>query len=470
MPHQELPRPHPYIPNSNPVAKQRMLAEIGVSTIDELYKDIPERLRYSRDLQLPPALETETELRRHMQKLLSQNQSCGSYLNFLGAGCYQHFVPAICDEVNARSEFLTAYAGEPYDDHGRFQALWEYTSLMGELLNMDVVNVPTYDGCQAAASALRMAGRITGRRTLLVSRGINPDKLSHIRCYCRSDYRIEVVPYSAETGLLDRKQLQSMLSSDVAAVYFDNPTYFGSIEEGQEIVEMAHSCGALAVVGADPSSLGILKPPADYGADIVCGDIQCLGIHMQYGGGHGGFIASRDEVKFVNQYPSRLFGIVPTSVEGEYGFGDVAYERTSFAQRENGVEFVGTAAALWGITAGVYLALMGPDGMKELGESILYRSQYAAQRLASIPGVRAPLHSSPFFKEFIVNFDGTGKSVSEINEELQKEKIFGGKPLERDFPELGNSALFCVTEIHTKEDIDRLESVLRKVLEGPCRI
>jgi glycine dehydrogenase subunit 1 len=447
-----------------------MLAEIGVSTIEELYKDIPEHLRYSRDMHLPPALETETELRRHMHKLLSQNQPCGSYLNFLGAGCYQHFVPAVCDEVNARSEFLTAYAGEPYDDHGRFQALWEYTSLMGELLNMDVVNVPTYDGCQAAASALRMAGRITGRRTLLVSRGINPDKLSHIRCYCRSDYRIEVVPYLADTGLIDRKQLQSMLSSDVAAVYFDNPTYFGSIEEGQEIVEMTHSCGALAVVGADPSSLGILKPPADYGADIVCGDIQCLGIHMQYGGGHGGYIATRDEVKFVNQYPSRLFGIVPTSVEGEYGFGDVAYERTSFAQRENGVEFVGTAAALWGITAGVYLALMGPDGMKELGESILYRSQYAARLLASIPGVRAPLYSSPFFKEFIVNFDGTGKSVSEINEELLKEKIFGGKPLLRDFPELGNSALFCVTEIHTKEDIDRLGSALRKVLEGPCRI
>ncbi|HVJ08383.1 MAG TPA: aminomethyl-transferring glycine dehydrogenase subunit GcvPA [Acidisarcina sp.] len=467
---QQPTRPHPYIPNSNPAVQKRMLDEIGVEAIEELYQDIPERLRYTGEMQLPPALDSEAALRRHMERLLGQNQHCRHALSFLGAGCYQHFVPAVCDEVNARSEFLTAYAGEPYEDHGRFQALWEYTSMMGELLNMDVVNVPTYDGCQAAATSLRMAGRITGRRRLLVSHGINPDKLSHIRGYCRSDHSIEVIPYSADTGLLDRESLQSMLSKDVAAVYFDNPTYFGAIEEGQEIVDMAHACGALAVVGADPSSLGILKPPADYGADIVCGDIQCLGVHMQFGGGHGGFIATRDETKFVNQFPSRLFGIVPTSVEGEYGFGDVAYERTSFAQREKGVEFVGTAAALWGITAGVYLALMGPTGMRELGQGILHRSHYAAQRLSSIPGVRAPLYPSPFFKEFVVNFDDTGKSVSEINEELLKADIFGGKSLERDFPELGNSALFCVTEIHTKEDIDKLANVLSEVLEATCRI
>jgi glycine dehydrogenase subunit 1 len=447
-----------------------MLAEIGVPTIEDLYRGIPERLRYSGEMRLPPALESEAALRRHMEQLLGQNQHCGRALNFLGAGCYQHYVPAVCDEVNARSEFLTAYAGEPYEDHGRFQALWEYASMMGELLNMDVVNVPTYDGCQAAATALRMAGRITRRRTLLVSRDINPDKLSHIRCYCRSDHGVEVIPYTAETGLLDREQLERMLSDKVAAVYFDNPTYLGTVEEGQEIVEMAHSCGALAIVGADPSSLGIVKPPADYGADIACGDIQCLGIHMQFGGGHGGFIATRDEAAFVNQFPSRLFGIVPTSVDGEYGFGDVAYERTSFVQRENGVEFVGTAAALWGITAGVYLALMGPAGMRELGEGILERSHYAAQHLANIPGVRAPLHPSSFFKEFIVNFDGTGKSVSEINRELLKANIFGGKSLERDFPELGNSALFCVTEVHTKEDIDRLEMALRDILGERCRI
>jgi glycine dehydrogenase subunit 1 len=222
---------------------------------------------------------------------------------------------------------------------------------------------------------------------------------------------------------------------------------------------MAHAVGALCVVGADPSSLGVLKPPADYGADIVCGDIQCLGVHMQCGGGHGGFIATRDEAEFVKQFPSRLFGIAPTSVSGEYGFGDVAYERTSFAKREKGVEFVGTAAAMWGITAGVYLSLMGPAGMKELGEGILYRSRYAAERIAQIPGVKSPRLSAPFFKEFVVNFS---KPADKINERLLAAGIFGGKSLKRDFPELGDSALYCVTEVHTKEDIDRLAGTLQE--------
>lgn len=456
---------HPYIPNSNPAVQARMLAEIGASEIDDFYRDIPEHLRFRGELQVPPALVSEEELRRHMEQLLGQNQHCRQYLSFLGAGCYQHQVPSVCDEVNSRSELLTAYAGEPYEDHGRFQLLWEYTSLMGELLNMDVVNVPTYDGCQAAATAMRMAGRITGRDEVMVAQTVHPDRASHISCYCRSDLKVRRIPYERESGLIDRRALEQMLSANTAAVYFDNPTYLGAIEEGRDIAEMAHAHGALCVVGADPSSLGVLKPPADYGADIVCGDIQCLGIHMQFGGGHGGFIATRDEVKFVEQFPSRLFGITETCVPGEYGFGDVAYERTSFAQREKGKEFVGTAAAMWGITAGVYLALMGPEGMKELGEGILLRSQYAAKQLGSIPGVKAPLQAAPYFKEFVVNFDGTGKRVQEINRGLLDRGIFGGKDLSADFPELGNSALFCTTEVHTKGDIDRLATALREAVK-----
>jgi glycine dehydrogenase subunit 1 len=442
-----------------------MLAEIGVSEIDDFYRDIPENLRFRGELQIPPALLSEEELRRHMGELLGKNRHCRQYLSFLGAGCYQHQVPSVCDEINSRSELLTAYAGEPYEDHGRFQALWEYTSLMGELLNMDVVNVPTYDGCQAASTALRMAARITGRSELLVAQTVNPEKAAHITCYCHSDLNIRRIPYDPKTGLIDRKELERLLSARTAAVFFDNPTYLGAIEEGEEISAMVHAHGALCVVGADPSSLGVLKPPADYGADIVCGDIQCLGVHMQYGGGHGGFIATRDEVNYVEQFPSRLFGIVETCVPGEYGFGDVAYERTSFAQREKGKEFVGTAAAMWGITAGVYLALMGPAGMQELGEGILLRSQYAARQLNTIPGVKAPLHTVNFFKEFTVGFDAKGKKVAKINQELLEQGIFGGKDLRQDFPELGNSALFCVTEVHTKQDIDRLVGALREAVK-----
>ena len=187
---------------------------------------------------------------------------------------------------------------------------------------------------------------------------------------------------------------------------------------------------------------------------------------MQFGGGHGGFIATRDEEQYVMEYPSRLFGIAPTSVPGEYGFGDVAYERTSFAVREEGKEWVGTAAALWGITAGVYLALMGPQGMVEIGEGIMQRCRYAMQKMSELPGVKVPFAGAPHFTEFVVNFDDTGKTVAQINQDLldNGRDIFGGKDLSGEFPALGQSALYCVTEIHTQSDIDRLVSVLREVL------
>jgi glycine dehydrogenase subunit 1 len=208
-----------------------------------------------------------------------------------------------------------------------------------------------------------------------------------------------------------------------------------------------------------------LRPPVEYGADIVCGDIQPLGMHMQFGGGQAGFIATRDEEEYVAEYPSRLFGIAPTSVPGEYGFGDVAYERTSFAVREEGKEWVGTAAALWGITAGVYLALMGPQGMAEIGEGIMARSRYAMLEMNKLEGVKAPVFQSPHFKEFVVNFDGTGRTAAEINKALLAQEIFGGKDLTKEFPELGNSALYCVTEVHAKDDIDRLVNALKEVVK-----
>ena len=456
---------YPYIPNSAPAIKAEMLQAVGAASPTEFYEDIPANLRLEGWLNLPEPFLSEYALKRHVEGLLNKNNSTQEYLNFLGAGCYQHHVPAVCDEVNRRSEFLTAYAGEPYDDHGRFQALFEYTSMMGELLNMEVVNVPTYDGFQAAATALRMAARLTGRSELLLARTINPAKLAKISDYSKPDLSLKLIDYQPGSGRLDLAALAAALSERTAAVYFDNPTYLGVIEtEGDQIAQLAHDYGAICVVGADPSSLGVLTPPADYGADIVCGDIQPLGMHMQFGGGHAGYIATRDEEKYVMEFPSRLFGIAPTRVPGEYGFGDVAYERTSFAGREEGKEWVGTAAALWGITAGVYLALMGPQGMVELGEGIMTRSRYAALALNQIPGVNAPVFASPHFKEFMVNFDGTGQTVAQINQALLERGIFGGKDLSREFPELGQSALTCVTEVHTKADIDRLVTTLREVV------
>jgi glycine dehydrogenase subunit 1 len=208
--------------------------------------------------------------------------------------------------------------------------------------------------------------------------------------------------------------------------------------------------------------LSILTPPSQYGADIVCGDIQSLGNHMAFGGTLAGFIATRDEEKFVMEYPSRIFGISKTRVEGEWGFGDVAYDRTSFGVREKGKEFVGTAAALNAVAAGVYLALMGPEGMQELGQVIMQRSLYAQKKLGAIAGVKLKFQST-HFKEFVVDFTGTGKTVKEINAALLKEGVFGGKDLSGEF-DFGPCALYCVTEIQTQETIDTLARSLESIV------
>jgi len=456
---------HPYIPNSAPEVKAKMLEEIGVKSIEELYEDIPENLRFKGKLNLPEAIRSEYDLKRHVESILAKNRSCKESISFLGAGCWPHYVPAICDEINQRSEFLTAYAGEPYEDHGRFQALFEYESLMGELLDLDVVNVPTYDWCQAASTSIRMAGRITGRREILISDTVSPERLLAIRNYCRPVVDIKMVNHDPESGLMDLNDLRSKMSSATSGIYFENPSYLGFIEhQGQEISEVAHENGALSVAGVDPVSLGVIVPPSHYGVDIVCGDIQGLGNHMSFGGGQGGFISTRDEERFVMEFPSRLFGITKTSVEGEYGFGDVAYDRTSFGTREKGKEFVGTHTALCGITAGVYLSLMGPKGLQELGQTIMQRSQYAMKTLSEIKGVKAPFFASPHFKEFVVDFRKTGKTVEEINKCLLERNIFGGFDLSSEFSELDNCALFCVTEIHARDDIDSLVHVLKECL------
>ena len=455
---------HPYIPNSDPDIQREMLEAIGVSSMDEFYQCIPEPLRLKRKLNLPEALEAEWDLKRHVEGMMKKNTSCREYLSFLGGGCWQHHVPAVCDEINKRSEFLTAYAGEPYEDHGRFQALFEYASMMAELVDMDVVNIPTYDGSQAAATSLRMASRITGRDRVILAANSNPDRIRVIKNYCYPDMEVILADFTGESGTADTTRLQKLIGNDIAAVYLENPSYFGTIEtSGKKIASMIHEAGGLFVVCCDPSSLGVITPPPRYGADIVCGDLQPLGMHMYYGGARAGFIATRDEEKFVSEYPSRLFGLAPTT-HGEWGFGDVAWERTSFAKRENAKEFVGTAAALWAITAGVYLALMGPSGMQELGEGILKRNAYARKRLSAISGIKVLFDKGFFFKDFALNFDDTEKTVKEINASLMEEGIYGCIDLSAEYPTLGQSGLFAVTEVHSACDIDRLAVALEKIL------
>lgn len=457
---------HPYIPNSVPQVQERMLKELGLSSLDELHKEIPDTLKLKEKLNLPDPLGSEFELKKHVTSILGKNCHCEDHLNFLGAGCWQHYVPAICDEINSRGEFLTAYGGEMYNDFGRFQALFEYQSMVAELVDMDVVNVPTMDWAQAAATSIRMAARMTGRSKVLIPQLLDPDKYLVIKNYCSPDIELIRVGFDARTGLLDPEDLSARLSSNTAAVYFENPSFMGFIEtQGEKIAALARETGAEVVVGVDPSSLGVLAPPPQYGATIVCGDLQPLGIHMNYGGGQSGFMATMDDERYVMEFPSRLFGIVPTAEQGEYGFDDVAYDRTSFGHhREHGKEYVGTQSALWGITAGVYLATMGPGGMEDLGRTILAKSRYAVQTLDTIKGVNGSRFSSPGFKEFAVDFNDTGMTVEQINKRLLSHGIFGGKDLSKDFPQLGQCALYCVTEIHSKQDIDRLKRSLSDIV------
>lgn len=457
---------HPYIPNSVPGVQAEMLGELGLSSLEDLHKEIPQSLKLTRNLDLPRPMGSELELKRHVTGLLAKNRHCDEFINFLGAGCWQHYVPAVCDEINSRGEFLTAYGGEMYNDFGRFQTLFEYQSMMAELVDMDVVNVPTMDWYQAAATSVRMACRMTGRPEVLVTDLMDPEKFMAMVNYCSPDITLVRVGHDPVTGQLDLEDFASKLSKRTGAVYFENPSYLGFLQtQGQEISDLAHKAGAEVVVGVDPISLGILTPPSQYGADIICGDLQPLGIHMNYGGGQSGFMATRDEERYVMEFPSRLFGIVPTCKKGEYGFDDVAYDRTSFGNhREHGKEYVGTQTALWGITAGIYLASMGPRGMEEVGQTILQKSAYAQSVINDIPGVKGSRFASPGFKEFVVDFNETGKTVAQINEALTDQGIFGGRDLSADFPDLGQSALYCVTEIHTQENIDCLANALARII------
>ena len=453
---------YPYIPNSNEAVRKEMLDFIGAKSVEEIYSFIPDEVRMKKPLDIPAPFTTEQELSKHMNSILAEDSTCEENISFLGAGCYDHYVPAICDEINGRSEFLTAYSGDTYADHGKCQAFFEFSSMMGELLDLDVVSVPTYDGGQAASTALMMSRRINGRSKALVPENMNPNLLSQMTCYCEGMQLIGVK--AKENGQMDLEDLKAKLDSDVAAVFIQNPCFLGFFEEqGKEIGELAHSVGAEYVVYADPSSLGITEPPADYGADISCGEIQPLGIHMSFGAGLGGYLATRQEEKYVMNYPHHLHNIFKNS-KGQFGYSRALPERTSYYVRDKGVEYLGTCVGLWTVTAAVYLALMGPEGMRELGENILYKSNYAQKKLAGLKGVTMPYAGSHSFMEFVLNFDGTGKTVAEINKALLAKHIFGGYDLSREMPQLGQSMLVCVTEKTALSDIDKLADALAEIL------
>lgn len=459
---------HPYMANSAPALERELLDAVGVESAEELFEQIPADHRMRHEAQLPPALRSEVELERHLRGLLARNASTESHLSFLGRGVWPHHVPAVCDEIAERTEFVTSEWGTPASDHGRNQAWFEFASQLGELVDLEFVGLPVYSWGCALGHAVRMAARITDRRRVLVPNDLDPERLAVLRTYCeppetRSHLTIEFVAVEPATGGLDVADLERRLGDDVAAVYFESPTSLGAIEaQGARIAQIARAAGAETIAGVDPLSLGVLAPPGELGVDIAVGSTQPLGIHMYCGGGTGGFIATRDEERYARQYPTLQVSIAPTRVEGEHGFAMALFEQSSYGKREEGNDWTGNSVYLWAVVNAVYMSLLGPQGFADLGELILQRCHYAKRRLAEIDGVS--IRYPHAFKELVVDFTGTGKTVAEINAALLERGIFGGVDLSSDRPELGQSALYCVTEVHAQEDVDRLVNALQEVV------
>jgi glycine dehydrogenase subunit 1 len=450
--------------NSVPELRDDMLAQAGYAQLADLFAQLPAAHRMKRPLELPEQLGSEAALRRHLTELLGRNTSCEDALSFLGAGLYRHHVPAICDEIASRHEWLMSVWGTPSSDQGRFQAWFEYSSQLGELLDLDFVGLPVYSWGCAAGHALRMAARMTGRAKVLIPRNLDPERRAVIGNYCGAaqpgrQLHIEEVGYRRD-GRLDTGELRAKLSAEVAAVYVENPNFLGVIED--EIEDVVAAAGAEVIAGVDPLTLGVLAPPGELGVGIAVGTVQTLGVHLNAGGGVGGFIASRDEERYAREYPTLQVSICDTTEPGERGYAIPLFAQTSYGAREEGNDWTGNSVYLWAIASAAYMAAMGPAGFAETGAAILQRSHYAAARVGAVPGlsVRFP---DGFFSEFVVDFTGTGRTVAGIDAALRERGIFGGADLSAAFPELGQSALYCVTELHTQHDIDRLADTLAEV-------
>ena len=457
---------HRFIPNSAPGVREEMLKVTGYKTVDEIYEEIPEALRFKGELKLPKEPVSEMEVDRRIKRSLSKNRTTQEMLSFLGAGCWFHYVPALCGEITGRSEFLTAYAGGDWADHGRYQAMFEYQSMMGDLLDMDVVSAPVYDGTTAAGDALHIASRATGGTEILIPSTISPNTLATIRNYADPWLDLKMIDHDPKTGLMDLDDLKRKLSSKTAAVFVENPSYLGFIEDQcEEIAGIAHRVGALLIASINPISLGLLAAPGEYGADIACGEGQPMGMTQSCGGATMGILAVNDSDRFLTLLPSYLVGISNTIVPGELAFSwHTLWDRMLYSTRAHARSFTGTSSWLWGISAAVYMALLGFEGIKQLGKTNMQNTQYAIDILSKIPGIKTPLFSSVHFNEFVINFDGTGKTVAVINKALFEKSILGGKDLTNDFPGLGQSALYFPTEMLRKEDIDRLADVLRTII------
>lgn len=443
----------PYLPNTAD-DQRSMLEAIGVRAVDDLFDMIPAELRLSRALNLPPAL-TEIELTRHISALAGKNKSAGERVCFLGGGSYDHFIPAAVDAIASRGEYYTSYTPyQPEASQGNLQAFFEYQTLITRLTGMDVSNASLYDGGSAAAEAVFMCLAATGRRGRVVTAASAHPEYREILGTHLGNLGIELVTVGTPQGVLTAEDLSSMVNDQTACVLVGQPNFFGCLEDVERLAAVAHQSGAKLIVAVDPISLGLLKRPGDYGADIVVAEGQSLGNPMAFGGPYLGIIACREEL--VRRMPGRITGQT-TDRNGRRCWVLTLQTREQHIRREKATSNICTNQGLYALRATIYLALMGPRGLREVAELCLRKSRYARDKLTS-GGRLALAFDRPTFKEFVIR-DRHG-AVEALLSEAGQSGFFAGIPLKRWYPELADCFLVTVTEKRTKDEIDSLADVL----------
>lgn len=442
-----------YIPNTDADCRA-MLQAIGVRSVEELFGDIPPAVRLKRPLKVPPAM-SESEVGRHLRALAAVNADADRYSMFLGAGCYNHFSPAIINHLVLRGEFLTPYTPyQPEVSQGTLQALYEYQSLVCLLTAMEVSNASMYEGASATAEAVLMAQRVTGRNEVVLARAVHPEYRMVARTYASQlGISFREVPFT-EAGVTDPTQVRKALGEKVACLVVQSPNFFGGIEDLPQLAEAAHAVGALLVVAvAEPVALGLLKPPGECGADIVTAEGAGLGTGLNYGGPAVGFFATRE--KFIRHMPGRLVGQT-VDREGRTGYVLTLATREQHIRREKATSNICTSESLIANMSGMYMVTMGPQGLREVALLNLRKAAYAKEQLAKVRGFSLRF-TGPTFNEFVLR---TKKKPGEVLTGLLKRQIIGGLDLGRFYPELKDCLLVCVTEQNSRTEIDALAKAL----------
>ena len=455
-----------YVPNTD-ADRAAMLEAIGLGSIEDLFNNVPESLRYPQ-LHLPAPV-SEAEILHELREISEHNIDVEHAPCFLGAGAYHHFVPSVVRHIIGRSEFYTAYTPyQPEISQGTLQAIFEYQSMICALTGMDTANASHYDGATSLAEAVLMAVSIARgkRRKILISAGVHPEYRAVVRTYTQG---MELTidgdqgPVIQQQGDTDVGLLADMVDDQTACVIVQNPNFLGYLEKPaalRALADAAHAAGALFVVSADPISLGLFMPPADYGADIVCGEGQALGGGLNFGGPYLGYFACKRQ--YVHKMAGRIVGQT-VDRHGARGFVLTLAAREQHIRREKATSNICSNEALMALAAAVYLSAMGKTGLRKVAELCYHRAHYAASTLSALPGYEL-LSRQPFFKEFPLRCP---KPVDKINDYLLNEwGIIGGYNLERDYPALTNTMLVCVTEMNTKEEIDILAEALDSMEEG----